>query len=268
MQGNQPAADSHLAGALAFGPDGKLYWSVGNNDVWFSPPPGFTYPSNNAQNLSNIYGKVLRLNPDGTVPSNNPFASPADIAAGDNPYIYAYGFRNPFRMAFTPTGQLLVADAGEDTWEELDNVTAGGNYGWPLAEGPCNGIGTNSCSTPSSYINPIYYYHHPPEPNSTVISAVLPYTGSAFGPNQNDVFVADWGQGTITELTCTSGYTSCGSPTSFGPIAPGTTAPLSSSRDRTATSTNYRSTAAYFRASRRQACSRNLRCATPSADRC
>jgi YVTN family beta-propeller protein len=217
LQGNQPAADSHLGGAVRFGPDGKLYLSVGNNDFWVNPPPGFTYPSNNAQDLSNIYGKILRLNPDGTVPSDNPFASPADIAAGDNPYIYAYGFRNPFRMAFTSTGQLLVADAGEAAWEEVDNVTAGGNYGWPLAEGPCNGIGTTSCSTPSAYINPIYSYGH--TGNSTTISAVLHYTGSAFGPTyQNDVFIADWSHGTITALTCASGYTACGSPTSFGPI--------------------------------------------------
>src|SRR5512139_1954769 len=134
------------------------------------------------QDLSNIYGKVLRLNPDGTVPADNPFIN----TTGANPYIYAYGFRNPFRMTFTPNGQLLVGDVGQATWEEVDLVTAGGNYGWPLAEGPCNGIGTTSCSTPSSYVNPIYAYPHN---GGNSITGVLAY--------QDRVLIADFNQGWI-----------------------------------------------------------------------
>jgi glucose/arabinose dehydrogenase len=208
LQGNQPAADDHLAGAIRFGPDGKLYWSVGNNDYYFSgdAPPGAVYPSNNAQDLSNIYGKILRLNPDGTVPADNPFVN----TPGANPYIYAYGFRNPFRMGFTPDGKLLVGDVGEGTWEELDNVTAGGNYGWPLAEGP------QTFSPCASCVSPIYAYPH----NGTYasITSVLVYTGSTFGTSfQNKVFIADFSQGWIQELTCTSGYSSCGSARMFDP---------------------------------------------------
>ncbi|HZN78653.1 MAG TPA: PQQ-dependent sugar dehydrogenase, partial [Mycobacterium sp.] len=212
LHGTQLAADDHLAGAVRFGPDGKLYWSVGNNDYYAvtTPPQGFTYPSNNAQDLSNIYGKILRLNPDGTVPADNPFVN----TAGANPYIYAYGFRNPFRMTFTPDGQLLVGDVGQEVWEEVDNVTAGGNYGWPLAEGPCNGIGTTSCLTPSPFANPIYAYLHTGGGNS--ITAILVYTGSTFGTSyQNKVFIADFNQQWIQELTCTPDYSSCASPTMF-----------------------------------------------------
>src|SRR5439155_13964111 len=108
-----------------------------------------------AQNLSSMYGKILRLNPDGTVPADNPFV----WLPGANPYIYAYGFRNPFRMTFTPDGELLVGDVGEHGWEELDNVTAGGNYGWPLAEGAC-GI--------CLFANPIYAYPHTPGVGSSI----------------------------------------------------------------------------------------------------
>ena len=212
MQGTQTAADDHLGGEVRFGPDGKLYWAVGNNDPYFvtSPRPGFTYPSTDAQDLSSMYGKILRLNPDGTAPTDNPFVN----TPGANKYIYASGFRNPFRMTFTPDGKLLVGDVGENAWEEVDLVTAGGNYGWPLAEGPCDGIGTTSCSTPSSYVNPIYAYPHTTGGNS--ITAVLAYTGSTAGASdQNKVYIADFNQGWIQVLTCTSGYSSCGTPIMF-----------------------------------------------------
>ena len=151
VQGTQPAGDDHHGGGLSFGPDGKLYWSVGDN-VCCSVIDG-----RNSQDLTNMYGKVLRLNPDGTAPADNPFY---DGTGPNYDAIYATGFRNPFRLTFTPDGKLLVADVGQATWEEVNLVTAGANYGWPNAEGPCNGIGTTSCATPSSYANPIYAYRH------------------------------------------------------------------------------------------------------------
>ena len=87
---------------------------------------------------------------DGTAPSDNPFVD----TPGADPRIYAYGFRNPFRLTFTPDGKLLVGDVGQATWEEVDLVTAGANYGWYLDEGPCDGIGTTSCPTPSLVYQP------------------------------------------------------------------------------------------------------------------
>jgi glucose/arabinose dehydrogenase len=91
-------------------------------------------------------------------------------APADNPFvirrvpgtIYAYGFRNPFR--FTPDGKLLVADVGSVTWEELDVVTKGPNYGWPLAEGNCGNCG---------YANDLRLSTHSPPQRAGAISGAL-----------------------------------------------------------------------------------------------
>jgi aldose sugar dehydrogenase len=208
VQGTQPAGDDHHGGGLAFGPDGKLYWSVGDN-VCCSVIDG-----SNSRDLSNIYGKVLRLNPDGTAPDDNPFPD----ASGAGPLVYATGFRNPFRLTFTPDGQLLVVDVGQSEWEELNLVTAGGNYGWPDAEGPCNGIGTAGCSTPSSYDNPIYAYRHTFGGNS--ITSVLVHNASG---DQNTVLIADFSQGWVKELTFNSDYSSLISERMFDAAAAGNT---------------------------------------------
>ena len=129
MHGDQLAADDHHGGTVRFGPDGKLYWSTGDNG-WNQNAPGVI--SQDSQKLSNIYGKIMRMNPDGSAPGDNPFVQ----TPGAVPQIYAYGFRNPYRFTFAPDGTMLVGDVGEGTWEELDNVVAGGNYGWPESRRP------------------------------------------------------------------------------------------------------------------------------------
>jgi glucose/arabinose dehydrogenase len=114
---------NHNGGGLHFGPDGKLYASAGENGT-----------SANAQTLTNLLGKILRINPDGTIPTDNPFYA---TAAGRNRAIFAYGLRNPFTFDFQPgTGRLLINDVGESTTEEIDDGVAGANYGWPQTEGP------------------------------------------------------------------------------------------------------------------------------------
>ena len=119
----------HNGGAIHFGPDGKLYIAVGENGV-----------RSNSQSLANRLGKILRINPDGTIPADNPtsFANIAGSPTGDNRAIWAVGLRNPFTFNFQPgTGRMHINDVGEATWEEVNVGAAGANFGWPNCEGAC-----------------------------------------------------------------------------------------------------------------------------------
>ena len=120
---NLTSATNHNGGGLHFGPDGKLYVAVGENAT-----------ASNAQTLSNRLGKMLRINADGSIPTDNPFFNQA---VGNNRSIWAFGLRNPFTFAFQPgTGRMFINDVGEGTWEEINDGIAGSNYGWPDSEGP------------------------------------------------------------------------------------------------------------------------------------
>ncbi|HEY0727870.1 MAG TPA: PQQ-dependent sugar dehydrogenase, partial [Pyrinomonadaceae bacterium] len=150
------SATNHNGGAIHFGPDGKLYIAVGENAV----------PSN-SQSLSNRLGKILRINSDGTIPSDNPTSFPniAGSPAGNNRAIWAVGLRNPFTFSFQPgTGRMHINDVGQGTWEEVNVGTAGANFGWPTCEGTC---GT------SGMTNPLYQY-------SSAVAAPCAITGGAF----------------------------------------------------------------------------------------
>ena len=142
---NLSGATNHNGGAIHFGPDGKLYAGVGEN----------ANPSN-AQSLSNRLGKILRINSDGTIPSDNPASFPGitGSTSGANRAIWAVGLRNPFTFAFQPgTTRLLINDVGQSTWEEINDGIAGSNYGWPAAEGPASPPNPN-------FRDPIFYYGH------------------------------------------------------------------------------------------------------------
>ena len=118
---NLSSATNHNGGAIHFGPDGKLYVAVGENAN-----------GANSQTLANLLGKVLRINSDGTIPTDNPFFN----TAGARKEIWALGLRNPFTFAFQPgTGRLFINDVGQSTWEEINDGIAGSNYGWPTTEG-------------------------------------------------------------------------------------------------------------------------------------
>ena len=120
---NLSAATNHNGGAIHFGPDGMLYVAVGENAN-----------GANAPSLNTTLGKILRINKDGTIPSDNPFFTQT---TGNNRAIWARGVRNPFTFAFQPgTGRMHINDVGENTWEEVDRGIAGANYGWPSVEGP------------------------------------------------------------------------------------------------------------------------------------
>jgi glucose/arabinose dehydrogenase len=116
----------HMGGALRFGTDGKLYVAVGNHEDSPQPPPS------NAQRLTNPFGKILRINADGTVPSDNPYFN----TAGAYKAIWNIGHRNPFGFDIQPgTGRMIMGDVGQTSWEELNEGARGANYGWPYFEG-------------------------------------------------------------------------------------------------------------------------------------
>jgi|SRR5581483_4630081 len=120
---------NHNGGGMAFGPDGMLY--IGEGDGGSAGDP-----QGNAQRLDTLLGKVLRVDVSPArgyaIPADNPFAG----VAGARPEIWAYGFRNPWRLSFdSATGELWVGDVGQNRWEEIDRVVRGGNYGWSVAEG-------------------------------------------------------------------------------------------------------------------------------------
>jgi glucose/arabinose dehydrogenase/regulation of enolase protein 1 (concanavalin A-like superfamily) len=191
MRGNQLQAAHHAVNDVHIGPDGKLWVSVGDND------PAIT----NGAVLTNVYGKILRFNLDGTVPSDNPFLS----VPGAVPSIYAYGLRNPFRFTFLPNGKAMTEDTGSSYWEELDTIQPGGNYGWDFYEGNCFSCG---------YINPTYAYGH--LPTDSAASALAAYSGNVF-PAQyaHTVFFGDYNRHDIEAVTFDPTYSAETSQTVF-----------------------------------------------------
>jgi glucose/arabinose dehydrogenase len=134
----------HNGGAVHFGTDGKLYVAVGDNQT-----------SANAQSMSTLKGKVLRINPNGSIPTDNPFYA---TASGNNRAIWLLGFRNPFTFGVQrTTGRTFINDVGSDFYEEIDDGVAGSNYGWPNTEG---------YTSDPAFRSPIYAYAHGGDSNT------------------------------------------------------------------------------------------------------
>lgn len=186
-EGDAHSAGNHNGGAIHFGPDGMLYIATGDNAN-----------GANAQTLESLHGKLLRIKPDGNIPSDNPFVAQTD---GRFEAIWALGLRNPFTFAFEPgTGQLFINDVGQHTWEEINVGVVGANYGWPTAEGRSGSLPTG----PGTYHGPLYTYDHQGfAPNGVAITGGAFYhpTQDLFGTAyQGDYFFTDIGGGWIYRL--------------------------------------------------------------------
>jgi len=132
--------ENHNAGSIVFGPDGYLYIPLGDGGSAHDRGPGHAedwYETNwgdNGQDVEdNTHGSILRIDID----NGDPYAIPGDNPqiSENFPEIWACGFRNPYRMSFDPGGdhELFLGDAGQNLWEEVSIVVAGGNYGWECA---------------------------------------------------------------------------------------------------------------------------------------
>src|ERR671921_1722690 len=187
---NLSSATNHNGGAIHFGKDGKLYVAVGENAK-----------GENAQSLSNLTGKRLRSNKDGTIPRDNPFYK---RAAGTNRAIWALGLRNPFSFAIQPhKGKVFINDVGEQRWEEINRGARGANYGWPRYEGP---------ESNPTYLGPVFAYRH----GSTKATGCAITGGAFYNPTTRrfpsgyvgDYFFADLCSGSIRRLDSATGEVS------------------------------------------------------------
>ncbi len=157
---NLSSATNHNGGAIHFGSDGKLYIAVGEN----ADPA-------NSQTIGNLLGKILRINPDGTLPADNPTSFPgiAGSTSGINRAIWSVGLRNPYTFTFQPvSGRMFINDVGQNSWEEINDGISGSNYGWSICEGACVPPNAN-------FRDPLFQYGHG---NSATTGCAI--TGGAF----------------------------------------------------------------------------------------
>ncbi len=196
---------NHNGGSVNFGADGLLYISTGDGGC----------SSSTAQNRNLLNGKILRISPDGSIPASNPYvgtagsvacaASAANPSGGICREIFAYGLRNPFKLAFKHnTNVFHINDVGQNAWEEISVGAAGANYGWNSREGFCATGSTSSCGAPpAGMTNPIYAYGH--------ASGLCSITGGAFSTNvwtgayADAYYFADWCDNVIYRLAPASG---------------------------------------------------------------
>ncbi|MDR6561549.1 MULTISPECIES: PQQ-dependent sugar dehydrogenase [unclassified Arcicella] len=190
LEFNEPQSN-HNGGDLKFGPDGFLYIAVGDGGGQNDKHGEF----GNAQNLSNFLGKILRVDVKQlpySIPSDNPFVGKSEV----RPEIFAYGFRNPWRISFDKkTGELFVGDVGQDNYEEVDLVTKGGNYGWRIREGLHEKFPNDP--DPKNWINPISEYPHS---DGLSITGGFVYRGKQIPALYGKYIFADW-TGPVWALT-------------------------------------------------------------------
>jgi len=167
---NLSGATNHNAGWIGFGPDGDLYIATGDNAN-----------GANAQTLTNLLGKILRIDVEGGLPYEIPSDNPFIGTPGARPEIFALGLRNPWRVSFdSASGKLFIADVGQSTIEEVNLGQKGANYGWPNAEGP---------SANPAFTNPIAFYDHSVGQS---ITGGYVYNGESDGLN-GQYFYTDFG---------------------------------------------------------------------------
>lgn len=185
---------NHNGGMIAFGPDGYLYAALGDGG-------GGGDPERNGQDPSTLLGALLRIDVHPTG-STEPYAVPVDNPflgrSGFRPELWAIGLRNPFRFGFDPqTGDLWVADVGQDAREELNRVTAGANLGWPRFEGTLDFDTTIALAPGTTHTPPVFEYGRS---EGVSITGGPVYRGSRFGELFGRVLYGDFATGTLWAL--------------------------------------------------------------------
>ena len=192
---------AHKGGSIEFGHDGFLYIPLGDGSDGGDPP-------NNAQNLSSLLGKILRIDVDRedtllqyAIPKDNPFVHDTGKVRKE---IYAYGFRNPWQSSFdTYSGTLWVGDVGQDRYEEIDTIVRGGNYGWRMMEGSHQFI--DSIADTGDLILPIWDYDHYDPTTGVCIVGGFVYHGLLFPELRDKYIYGDFASARIWALTYDNG---------------------------------------------------------------
>ncbi|MEZ4470736.1 MAG: PQQ-dependent sugar dehydrogenase [bacterium] len=190
LEVDQPYAN-HDAGQLAFGPDGMLYVGLGDGGAADDP-------HGHGQNTRTLLGSMLRLDVEDRaapyrVPPDNPFVGHPTA----RPEIWAYGLRNPWRYAFAPDGRLVVADVGQDLFEEITIVGRGENHGWNRREADHCFPPGQACSA-AGMVDPVYTYAHADDGSSVTGGAV--YTGTEIPDLKGKYVFADFVSGRLWAL--------------------------------------------------------------------
>lgn len=188
---------NHIGGSLNISPDNKFYLSIGD-----------VLNSSTSQQMNNVFGKILRINKNGTAPTSNPFYDASN--SGNVDEIWALGVRNPFRASFDmPTGRYIFGDVGgneaDRAYEEINIGKIGANYGWPMCEGPLSAP-KNGPSCPSGIEGPILSYAHDPDDGPCCQNAAVTggevVRGSALPSQMQNAYVyADFAKATSRYLT-------------------------------------------------------------------
>ncbi|QBI55546.1 PQQ-dependent sugar dehydrogenase [Streptomonospora litoralis] len=177
---------NHNGGAVEFGPEGYLYWSLGDG--------GNAGDSlNNGQNLGTLLGSIVRIDVSQAcgglaycVPEDNPFVGVADA----RPEIWVYGLRNPWRFSFDPkNGSMWIADVGQGIHEEVNHLQAdegGTNFGWPCREGPAE-YDAERCDPAADYTDPVFSYTH--EGTNCSVTGGLVYRGERYADLAGGTYV-------------------------------------------------------------------------------
>jgi glucose/arabinose dehydrogenase len=186
---------NHNGGQLAFGPDNHLYIGLGDGG-------GSGDPDKNAQNLTSLLGKILRINPaaNGSQPYTIPYDNPFLDQRGARGEIWAYGLRNPWRFSFDKEKQgIWIADVGQNKYEEINHIEkdakGGQNYGWPLREGKNRFTGDK----PTDAVDPVYEYSH--ENNACSVTGGFVYRGKAIDGLTGRYIFGDYCNGLLSTLT-------------------------------------------------------------------
>jgi glucose/arabinose dehydrogenase len=207
-----PVEANHNGGGIQFGPDGYLYFAPGDGG-------GACDPNNHSQDLGTLLGKMARIDVDSAVPYAVPPDNPFVGAAGARPEIWATGLRNPFRFSFDrETGDLFIADVGQDAQEEVNFQAAGSpggqNYGWKCMEGVLSNTCATACAT-AAMRRPIITYDHVPPGPCWSITGGYRYRGSRIPPLAGRYFFADYCSSRIWAASEAAGVWTVGTPLDF-----------------------------------------------------